>query len=286
MTPTDYFIAKQIAWATNRNLKLIGSRGERGRLVYTSSVTANLFQPLNQATRTDLDSGDGAELAGTSDKPAKIQALHSSSALGINVFDYWRGRPDLSPLTSSCGLSRRNAAFAADVRFEQRFSIDDRFQYVPNIDVVIVRGTGQYKTYAIECKFTEPYSSRQHGGMDPKYFKSPDIWARLSATRKLAETISPSDKRFQFLHAAQLIKHILGLNRKFGHARYRLLYLWYDALGQPGFQHRREIEDFANTVRSDGVVFHESTYQDVIVRLAEYRKGNAKYIGYLTERYL
>jgi hypothetical protein len=286
MTPTDHIIAKQLAWATNRALKLTGSSGDSGRPVYTSSVNANLFQPLNKATRADLENGDGSELAGTSKKTAKIHALHSSSALGINVFDYWRGRADLSPLTSSCGLSRRGTAFNADVSFEQQFSIDDRFQYAPNIDVVIVRSTGQYKTYAIECKFTEPYSSRQHGGVDPKYFESDGIWPGLSATHQLARTISPSDNRFQFLHAAQLIKHILGLNRKFGHARYRLLYLWYDALGKPGFQHRREIEDFADIVRSDGVVFHESTYQDVIVRLAEYRNDNAKYIAYLTERYL
>lgn len=46
----NHIIDKQIAWATNRGEKLIGSHGEHGRSVYTSSVNANLFQPLNRQT--------------------------------------------------------------------------------------------------------------------------------------------------------------------------------------------------------------------------------------------
>jgi hypothetical protein len=151
---------------------------------------------------------------------------------------------------------------------------------------VIIPKTSRYKALAIECKFSEAYSSRGHDGLDSKYFNNDDIWHSLSATKQLAQGISPEDGHFKFLHAAQLIKHILGLNHGFGHSHYRLLYLWYDALGDPGYHHRQEIEEFASVVRSDGVVFHETTYQDLIVRLAQHRKNNEKYISYLTGRYL
>ena len=59
---------------------------------------------------------------------------------------------------------------------------------------------------------------------------------------------------------------ILGLNRKYGHSCYRLLYLWYDALGEPGFRHRHEVEQFADMVSSDGVHFHTKTYQELIAQ--------------------
>lgn len=286
MNPRDQIIAKQIEWAKNNGLQLTGSHGHRGSKVYTTIVEDNLFQSLNNQTRANLENGDGGELAGTKDRPAKIQAIHSSSALGINVFDYWRGLRDLSIITSSCGLSRAGSKLNGEIRFEQQFSIDNRFKYSPNLDVVIVPNTGRYKAFAIECKFTEAYSSRRHGGLDSKYFENEDIWHGLLETKKLAQKISPNDNRFAFLHVAQLIKHILGLNRRFGHSRYRFLYLWYDALGEPGFKHRQEIKVFADAVHCDGVIFHETTYQDLIVRLAQHRKDHSKYVTYLTERYL
>lgn len=286
MNATEQIIVKQLEWAHNKGLGLIGSRGNRGRKVYTTKLQDNLLQPLNMQTRIELEKGDGGELNGTEKRPAKIQALHSSSALGINVFDYWRDSPDLSIITSSCRLSRRSRRLTGDIRFEQKFSIESRFRYSPNIDVVIVPNRGTYKCYAIECKFTEAYSSRGHGGLDSKYLENENIWQGLSATRQLAQEISPDDSRFHFLHAAQLIKHILGLNRKYGHSRYRLLYLRYDAFGEAGFRHGQEVNEFARVARSDKVVFHETTYQDLIARLAEDREQHDEYVSYLTERYL
>jgi hypothetical protein len=285
MNAYNLIISKQIEWAKNKGLQLVGSRSERGRECYTTRIENNLFQPLNEGTRENLEHGDGGELS-MAKGPAKICAVHSSSALGINLFDYWRNSIDLSVITASCGLSLAGRKLAGEILFEQKFSIDDRFQYSPNIDVLIIPKTGSYKAFAIECKFTEAYSSRKHAGLDHKYLENEKVWQKLPGTKCLAKEISPNDKRFEYLHAAQLIKHILGLNRKFGHARYRFLYLWYDALGEPGCTHRQEIEVFANIVRSDGVIFHETSYQDLIVCLAQYREDHLKYVSYVTERYL
>ena len=285
MNAYNLIISKQIEWAKNKGLQLVGSHLDQGRKGYTTSIEDNLFQPLNERTREDLENGDGGELS-MAKGPAKICAVHSSSALGINLFDYWRKSSDISIITASCGLSRAGLKFAGDIQFEQKFSIDDRFQYSPNIDVLVLPKTGSYKAFAIECKFTEAYSSRKHAGLDHKYLENEMCWQKLPGIKCLAEDISPNDRRFDYLHAAQLIKHILGLNRKYGHSCYRFLYLWYDTLGEPGFTHRKEIEAFANIVRSDGVIFHETTYQDLIVRLAQYREDHLKYVSYITERYL
>ncbi len=287
MNPSEHIIVKQIEWAKNHNINLIGSRGPRGRKVYTTSVVENLFQPLNQQTREELIKGDGSELNGSTNRPAKIQALHSSSALGINIFDYWRNFSDISVIVSACKLARAGKLIKGKIQFEQKFPIDDRFRYAPNLDVVIYPDNSKtIRVYGIECKFTEPYSSRHHGGLDEKYFENSAAWRKLSNTKSLAQKISPNDSDFAYLHAAQLIKHILGLNRKFGHGSYRLLYLWYDALGESGYRHNQEIERFSEMVSKDGVKFYSITYQELIVELAKHRVEHEQYVKYLTQRYL
>ena len=286
MNAYEQILAKQVEWAKNRGLMLIGSQGVRGRKIYTSQVDENLFHSLNSDTITEFNDGDGGELNGSPNRPAKMQALHSSSALGVNIFDYWRGASDLSVISAACGLCRAGRKLSGKIRFEQKFSIDDQFQRSPNLDLTIYLQSGRYKAFGIECKFTEPYSSRRHGGLDRKYFQNKEIWQDLLATRNLARKISPDDNSFKYLHAAQLIKHILGMNRKFGHGKYRLLYLWYDSFGEPGYLHRQEIEEFKDVVRSDGVVFHEITYQELIINLAKHRKTHEDYTSYLSSRYL
>lgn len=287
MTAYEYIISRQIEWANNRGKKLTGSQGERGRKVYTVSIEDNLYQPLNERTREELEHGDGGELTGSEDQPAKFQALHSSSALGINVFDYWRSKVDLSILTSACGFTASESKVSGEIHFEQKYSIDSHFRYAPNIDAVIKPDkAGKYKVFAIECKFTEAYSTHNHNGLKDKYFENEGFWQNLPNTRVHAQEIRNEDNHFKNLHAAQLIKHILGLNREYGHSRYRLLYLWYDSLGDQGSNHRKEIEEFSEIVQSDGVIFHDMSYQELIIRLAKQRKDHPEYISYLTERYL
>jgi len=285
MNAYEYIISKQIEWAKNRGINLVGSQNQRGRKAYTMRIKDNLFQELNDRTKSDLENGDGGELTGSESQPAKIQALHSSSALGINVFDYWRTKTDLSIITAACGLSREGHKLTGEIRFEQKYPVDKRFPYSPNIDVVIIPQTGKYKAFAIECKFTEAYSSRGHGGLDDKYFENEENWINLKTTKKLAYEILHDDPHFEYLHAAQLIKHILGLNRKYGSGTYLLLYLWYDALGEAGYKHRKEIKEFNDKVNSDGVKFHDTTYQELIQCLTKHRTDHSDYVSYLTERY-
>ena len=114
-----------------------------------------------------------------------------------------------------------------------------------------------------------------------------EIWKGIPAIRKLGHKISPDDNKYVHLHAAQLIKHILGLNNAVGKGNYRLLYLWYDAPGLDGCKHRKEIEKFTKYMKADNIKFSHITYQEVIRNLVKHHyKTNEKYLNYLSSRYL
>ena len=122
--------------------------------------------------------------------------------------------------------------------------------------------------------------------MKSKYLADENLWTDLESLGKLAREISPDDERYSYLHAAQLIKHILGLKASVGSKKFKLLYLWYDVFGKEGADHRAEVKDFNNFADSDGISFHAMTYQELIVILDRYfRDEHAEYIKYLTGRY-
>ncbi len=284
MKAHEYILSKQIQWAHNHGINLVGSKGNRGRPAYARNLQDNLFEPLMPDAKRSFEAGDGGELTGN---PSKMQAVHSSSALGVNIFQYWQGVNKVEKIAHSCGFCRKTTQASKSISFEVKYSVDSRFRYAPNVDVVINNDSAtQYRVFAIECKFTEAYGGYGHSGIKEKYLDL-DIWRETSHLRELAISISPSDNQFHYLHAAQLIKHILGLKKALGKTNFRLLYLWYDALGNEGARHRAEIAEFVEVAKSDGVVIHGMSYQELIVRLADdYRVSHKKYIEYITSRYL
>jgi len=287
MNGYEYITAKQIAWATNRRIPLVGSKVSRGRPAYTPKLDQNLFQPLLPDVRASFAAGDGGEL-GSSGVPGKMQAVHSSSALGVNVFQYWKAASAVPVIAAACGLCRQGSQAACDIVFEEKAPINDSFGYHPNIDVVIHnQDSVAIKRFAIECKFSEAYGAHKHTGLKAKYLDCGEAWGGLPHLRALAERICPIDKDFMHLHPAQLIKHILGMTRQFGRDGFRLLYLWYDVLGEQGKRHQDEVTEFAKVTEEDGIMFHSLTYQVLIARMADQlRSSHGEYVQYLTERYL
>ncbi len=89
MSELDIIKTGQREWAGRNGLK-VDADG------YCISVEGNIFGGLSLDARREFESGDGAEL-GKDGKRGKIQALHSSSALACNWFDYWRDK-NLEPL--------------------------------------------------------------------------------------------------------------------------------------------------------------------------------------------
>lgn len=287
MNGHEYILSKQTAWAINSGIKLTGSKGERGRPAYTCELNQNLFQPILEDVRESFANGDGSEL-GSAEFPGKMQAVHSSSALGVNIFQYWKSIQAVPIIAAQCRLCRPDSPVSCSIHFEEKYPIDDTFGYHPNIDVVIHnKPSAKIKRFAIECKFSEAYGAREHGGLKEKYLTLDDLWADIPALRSFAERISPIDNEFVHLHPAQLVKHVLGLKRKFGKTNFRLLYLWYNVLGDEGKRHQDEVVNFSEIAKTDGIKFHSLTYQELIVNMAKkLRTEHPEYIRYVTDRYL
>jgi len=296
MNAHEYILSKQIQWAHNNDIKLVGSEKARGRPAYTQNLNENLFEPLNPDVEKQIGEGDGGETKPKKGVLPKMRAVHSSSALGVNIFQYWMNINQIPKIAAACGLCSKNNNTPQKMTFEEKFQISKKFIFSPNIDVTIENSEeSKYKLFAIECKFSEAYTSRGHSGIDPKYLDIKDIWKGIPRLHKLAKKISPDDNRFKYLHEAQLIKHILGLKKYILDLEkkdkvkksFRLLYLWYDCIGHEGSKHRKEIESFTKTAKSDKIKFHAMSYQELIIKLSkEYRDTHKEYFKYITSRYL
>lgn len=319
MNGLEFIKSKQQSWAKRKDFELVGGTiPNRGEKNYLHNLADNLFTPLSEDNLAYYTSGDGNETKDSRTRLAKMKALHSSSAIVVNLFQYWQGK-DVCPILNACKLTSRNSSkvgymiehLGSDspkeipiaisplnykITFEKQYQISaDKtlFPHSPNIDIVI---DTPLSDIAIESKFTEPYSSRKHGGLKEKYVENISFWDGLPNLYELAKEISPNDNKFQYLDAAQLIKHVLGLTKSCANKNkpdsrlkhgFRLLYLWYDVIGKDGVAHRKEIEQFEEIAQKDNVKFSHITYQEVIIKLAkEFYQKNEIYCNYLTDRYL
>ncbi len=103
-----------------------------------------------------------------------------SSALGINVFQYWKSIKAVPVIASQCGLCRSDSQVSCDIHFEEKYPISDSFGYHPNIDVVIHnKSSAKFKRFAVECKFSEAYGAYRHGGLKAKYFGLDNLWSEI-----------------------------------------------------------------------------------------------------------
>ena len=177
MKANEYIISKQIQWAHRNNITLTGSKGDgRGRQAYTKNFDDNLFEPLMPEVKSDFEEADGGELTrGT--YPCKMQAVHSSSALGVNIFQYWKRINQVSAIAAACGFNSTDNTSSQGINFEVKCPISGKFPRSPNIDVVIKNSSeSRFEVFAIECKFSEAYSSRNHSGISPKYIELNKVW--------------------------------------------------------------------------------------------------------------
>ncbi len=289
MNAYQYCKERQKRWALQRGLTLLGSAGDRGEAAYTSTLEANLFEPLSAEARREFEQGNGDELVGKGGPP-KMHAVHSSAALACNVFHYWRHQHDLEPILAALRLPDEHVV---SLEFEAKRPIMDDldrrvFRIDPNLDVLMgCGGPSRFREIAVECKFTEPYRPCEPDkkGLKWPYLKDERMWAVLPACRQLGRQLSPCDDHFKHLHAAQLLKHILGLKHRNGAAGFCLVYLWFDVPCADGQEHRREIDEFSKAIAADGICFRAITYQEVISSLIQCDSSHDRYSAYLAERY-
>lgn len=217
MNGLHFIKQKQSSWAQRQGFELIsGTIGANGEKTYLQNVADNLFEPLTQDSADSYNAGDGGETKDTANRLAKMKAVHSSSAIVVNLFQYWKGK-DISPLMYALNLRRKpqpdtvtkNAGNdatdvseilpkenAAKIYFEKKFRISDdtvTFKKPANLDVVIEEPLCHT---AIESKFTEPYGN-SHEGLREAYIRNESLWAKLPNLYELAKQISPDNKLFK-----------------------------------------------------------------------------------------
>ena len=258
----------QRTWAMENGVPF-DSRG------YVDDVEMNLRTPLSAAAREAFEKGAGSELA------KHMRALHSSSALVANFFDYWSCR-DRTPLLSAFGISDQRADL---LEFEARFPTG-LGGTPPHLDVVIWLSSGE--AIAVESKFTEHLgrSTRGKSRFEPSYFPGQGgLWEEqgLPACQVFAKELNTGMHRFEFLDPWQLLKHALGLANVLGQS-FRLVYLYYDQPDERAQQHRGEVQRLADAVGGD-FTFEPLEYQTVYERLATFEEVDRGYLDYLGARY-
>ena len=255
-------LVQQKSWARRRHIDF----DDKG---YTFQLNDNLFKSLSSQAINDFESGQGNEL-----ETKKMQALHSSSALVCNVFEYWRGH-DIDGIALACG---------ADGEMSFRFEKQNRTGLkgtAPHLDIEF-SGAGKIPL-AVESKFTEPYRHESTSNFAPSYFKKPGLWDHFPRCEQLAKEIYNGQTVFRRLDAAQLLKHVLGLKMAFP-SGFRLLYLWYKVPSQATTTHQDEINLFEDYIQAE-VDFRHMTYQDLFRKIKKIPHVNPRYILYLGERY-
>jgi len=263
---------QQQSWARQRGIEI----DDDG---YTLSLKDNFFSPLSPETIKEFKSGKGDEL-GDSGSRGKIQALHSSSALVVNVFEYWRSR-NVDAIARVCG--------APSGMTELHFEITHPTPLggiPPHLDLEF-HGAADIKPVAIESKFTELYHRKTKRIIKDKYLNYKGLWSQLPGCERLVRRIHDEEMgetSFSYLDAPQLLKHLLGLTTKFGPRGFELVYLWYELSSSEAEKHRQEISEFKKQVGND-VYFRGMTYQKLFNILKGSLDADKQYISYLAERY-
>lgn len=273
MSSKTDLLARQRAWATSVGIPI----DDRG---YLASVAENLRKPMAARSRQAFEKGSGSELLDTHARPAKMRALHSSSALAVNVFDNWVGRNG-APLQAALALSSE----VFSISFEEQFStgLDGN---PPNLDVAILLADGHL--IGIESKFSEwlvPKPPTKES-FRPKYFSEDvGVWESLGLpnSQRLAVDIARGQEIFRYLDAPQLLKHALGLATQLG-SNFSLFYIYFDWPGKESDTHYRELDRFACRVGSE-LNFNAQSYQDLVRALTRIEGIDSDYLTYLQARY-
>ena len=273
MSSRDELISQQRQWAESEGL----APDARG---YLASVDDNLLRPLAPQTKLAFDSGSGSELLDTPTRPAKMKALHSSSALAVNFFDSWVGK-DASPLASILGLDSE----IASIKFEEQFPTGLTGN-PPNLDVALELASGD--VVAIESKYSEWLSpkSKSKTPFKTKYFPNEfGLWEaqRLPRSQELSVAIKNGEALFRYLDAPQLLKHALGLATRLDD-RFSLYYIYYDWPGKESELHREELIHFTDAVGPE-LRFKAVSYQDLFCSLEGLDSIDNDYRHYLRARY-
>jgi hypothetical protein len=208
-----------------------------------------------------------------------MRALHSSSALVLNFFEYWQEQ-GVSEIARACGAAELMTRMSFEVRHPSLIG------GMPLYADVEFQGENTCPL-AIKSRFTETYRRDANRRRAEPYWPHFGLWSKLPRCHKLARRIWGEERArssYVYLDAPQLLKEILGLSASFGPKAFQLLYLWYDVPSPEARTHRDEIEEFIGCLRGE-VRLRQMSYQQLFGAVRVLPGAKAEYISYLAGRY-
>jgi hypothetical protein len=213
-----------------------------------------------------------------------ICALRSSTALTVNVFEYWAEK---SPAVIGTALGCANTS---SITYEAQYQKPRPVRgFPPNLDVEVSSpnlGVGLSPPMTgIEVKFFEPYDAPKRPALKPVYGDR-HVWEELGLPQCaiLASAIVRGAVSVSRFDSAQLLKHVLGMTNQLGNDGYTLTYLWYREGGPEASEHDADLQTFAAAISGE-VDFRVLTFQQLYASLAPYRREHPAYFTYLDARY-
>jgi restriction endonuclease-like protein len=186
----------------------------------------------------------------------KMCAAYSSAALVVNTFGPW--------YTVPASLRLDGVTQFSSLHFEETFPIWPN-RTPPHLDLL---ADGEMPV-VVESKCTEwmtvkhPVFSSSYDSLSVSHGHS--VW--FEQMRQLRK----ESGRYQFLDAAQLIKHAFGLMSKYGTQAVRLVYVYWEPRNEINWpeckQHRAEADDLAAKVNGSSVRLICMSYRDLWAEL-------------------
>jgi len=285
---------KQKMWAENKGLLY--------RNAYLDSFQSNLFLPLDGVEKDSFEKGSGSELKDKRGEKAKMKALISSSALCVNFFLYLKQNGLLPSFLETIEIRNVNVVGA---EFEKKLQTGASSAKA-NLDFYIECND---RVIGIESKFTEHYN-KEHDPLKQSYLEKKNKWqlkdkyskpfphlAKWINNWEIGKYYDSKNKKaytgrfssFEYLDAAQLIKHLFALNNDEDVKEpFTLLYIHYDTQCEEIDKHEKELTKFRSILEKDNVSFISVSYQSIFAKLKEDLRNNpvhTDYLNYMTSRY-
>ncbi len=216
---------------------------------YTTTAEENLIDSVFMSDfEEDLGQGGGNELN------SKFRAVHSSSALAVNVFGPFKRHLTNLILLGEAGFD--------SLEFEKKCLTGLQGQ-PPNLDVVAQSGDA---VIGIESKFTE-YLQPHVAKFSDAYREKIRDGRRKGAWFEEMRRLTKEPDHYTYLDAAQLIKHAFGLWYTFRDRSISLLYVYWEPtnarMHRVFRKHREEIDRLAERVVGSTPAFRTMSYAEV-----------------------
>lgn len=202
----------------------------------------------------------------------KLISPESSAALAVNTFGWFVNCPELLPALP--GVEHAGRPTYVDVEYCARFPWAAGRH--PWLDAIVETDT---HLIGVESKRFEPYRDRKRVTLSPAYDRP--VWGqKMGPFERMRDRLRSGEARFEYLDAAQLVKHAFGLvtDAQRRSRKPALLYLYAEPSHLNGsplpasvFQaHRDEVATFTAEVSGAEVEFASASYREWLATWAAY----------------